>query len=152
MRDGTEDGVIEGHGEPVEDIQVAGESGGAAGIVLGETGGERTALVILILFGLPVLVRATYGVKVVVPAFDVSVVAGEFVPHQLLVAVMVVWLLFRFAPPVVALLLAMRLKLMVSAPAPLLLPEAMPPPFPLVELPVIVTFVSVVESCAPVLR
>src|SRR5882724_373528 len=55
-------------------------------------------------------------------------------------------------PPPAAVFPAKRLKLIVTGPAPLLFPEAMPPPFPVAVLPVIVTLVSVVESGDEVLR
>src|ERR1700682_3424925 len=69
------------------------------------------------------------------------VVAGVFVPHQLWVAVTVLWLLFRFAPDpeVRRVLLARRLNEMTVGPPPLSLPVATPAPPGLALLFVIVT-------------
>src|SRR5882724_11260027 len=47
---------------------------------------------------------------------------------------------------------AKRLKLMVSGPAPLLLPDAMPPPLPVAVFPAMVTLLNVAESGDEVLR
>src|SRR5882724_10039117 len=94
-----------------------------------------------ITFGLAWWVKLIHGVKFVVPAEVLIVVAGVLVAHQLLVAVTVLPKLLRLLP-VGAVLFASRLKLMVSGPLRLKLPDAMPPPVPVAELPVMVTLVS----------
>ena|SRR5579871_640964 len=91
--------------------------------------------------GAAVNVSAIDGLKLVIPPAALTIVAdGEFVPHQLSVAFTVELVLNRFAPEA-AVLLAIRLKLMVRLPAPLVLPVRIPPPLPAAELPAIVTLV-----------
>jgi hypothetical protein len=68
----------------------------------------------LIVEGLAVLVSWTYGVKEVAPAAVWIVAPGEFVPHQLLVAVTVLFTFSRLLPEVPALFPARRLRLIVS--------------------------------------
>src|SRR5882724_195489 len=86
-----------------------------------------------ITFGLAWWVKLIQGVKFVVPAEVLIVVAGVFVAHQLLVAVTALPKLLRLLP-VGAVLFANRPKLMVSAPLMLKLPDAMPPPVPVEAL------------------
>src|ERR1044071_10410498 len=70
------------------------------------------------------------------------VLLAAFVPHQLFVAVVVLPRFSRLLPDFVAVFPANRLKLIVTAPAPIA-PVATPPPVPVDELPVIVTLESV---------
>ncbi len=74
------------------------------------------------------------------------VVPGSvFVAHQLLVTVSGLPRFSRLGPVPTAVFAVNRLKLMVSGPAMLKAPAAMPPPLPVEELPVIVTLVSVAD-------
>src|SRR5215468_777497 len=91
--------------------------------------------------GLATWVILINGVEVVVTPVSTMVLVGVLVPHQSLVAVTAVWSLVRLVP-VGAVFPAIRLKLMVTFPAPLALPIARPPPLPVVVLPVMVTLVS----------
>src|SRR6266481_2965722 len=106
-----------------------------------------------ILSGLPVWVSTMKGSKLVTPALIVLIVlAALLVPHQLLVAVTVVLLLFRLLPPPPVVFPARRLKLMVSGPAEgkaLAFPVEMPPPLPVAEFPVMVTWLRVAEQVCP---
>src|SRR5713101_6102079 len=72
---------------------------------------------------------------------------AAFVPHQLLVAVIVLSTFSRLLPEVPAVFPASRLKLMVKFPPGVPVPEDMPPPRPFAALlPEMVTLVSVTES------
>src|SRR5258708_3834040 len=71
------------------------------------------------------------------------VLLAAFVPHQLLVAVVVLPRFSRLLP-VPAVFPAKRLNWMVTGPAPIA-PVAIPPPVPVDVLPVMVTFDSVAE-------
>jgi len=71
---------------------------------------------------------------------------GELVPHQLFVAVIVLLIFSRLLPVPPAVFPTNRLKLIVSGPPPLPLPDAIPPPLPVAVFPVMVTFVSVTVS------
>src|SRR5579859_1021434 len=103
-----------------------------------------------ILFGLATCVSTMKGSKVVVGTDPPSlctvaiVLDGLLVPHQLFVAVTGLSSFQRFEPRRLELLPASRLKLIVSEPDPgLSLPIAIPPPFPVELLPVMVTLDSV---------
>src|SRR5258708_21755346 len=97
--------------------------------------------------GVAPCVRTMKGSKVVLPAAVLIVVLAAFVPHQLLVAAMVLLMFSRLLPETPAVLPASRLKLMVKFPPPDTVPEEMPPPRPFEALlPVMVTLVSVTES------
>src|SRR2546423_5728813 len=72
------------------------------------------------------------------------VVLGASVPHQLLVAVTALPRFSRLLPVEAAVFPARRLKLMVTAPAPIA-PVAIPPPLPVDVLPVMVSLESVAE-------
>src|SRR6185437_13004514 len=86
------------------------------------------------------------GSKVVTPVPTVEMVfAGVLVPHQLSAAETPALLLLRFFPTG-AEFPARRLKVIVTLPAPVALPMAIPPPLPVVAFPVIVTLSSVVTS------
>src|SRR5258708_37717510 len=104
------------------------------------------------------------GSNVTAPLTSKMVVAGEFVPHQLLVALSVLFTVPRFARlfPLAPVLLASRLKCitrwLVSEPE---LAEKTPPPqlstqlvksAPVATLPVIVTLESVVVSLVRLLH
>ena len=96
--------------------------------------------------GLAVWVNSMNGSKVVTPVPTVEiVVAGVLLPHQLSVTEIVALLLLRFFPTG-AVFPARRLKVMVTLPAPVALPMAIPPPLPVVVFPVMVTLFSVVTS------
>src|SRR5712691_1405104 len=75
------------------------------------------------------------------------VLLALFVPHQLLVPAIVLLTFSRLLPVVPAVFPANRLKLMVSGPPPVAVPDMMPPPRPFgALLPLIVTLVRVTES------
>jgi len=96
--------------------------------------------------GLAVWVSSMNGSKVVTPVSTVEIVfAGVLVPHQLSVTEMLALLLLKFFPTG-AVFAARRLNVIVTLPAPVALPMAIPPPFPVVVFPVMVTLFSVVTS------
>src|SRR5437764_5698202 len=96
--------------------------------------------------GVALCPRTMKGSNVAVVVVLLMVLATALVPHQLLVAVTVPLMLFRLLPKA-AEFPAMRLNVIFNVPNPLLrLPAEMAPPWPVVVLPVIATFVRVTES------